>query len=236
MNAGESNDRMDKNFSQDLALDHFFLNGAAVEIRHKPLKRTFDLIFTLLVLLLGLPVFLLIALAVKCSSRGPIFYSHERIGRGGKPFACYKFRTMYCDADKRLEELLRQQPLLQEEWEETHKLKNDPRVTPLGVFLRKSSLDELPQFWNVLRGDLSVVGPRPVVHQEVQKHFGAKAGVILSIRPGLTGIWQVSGRSDMAYTMRIQLDELYVDTQSLLLDLKLIAKTIPAMLFSRGAY
>lgn len=211
-------------------------NGTQVEIRHKPLKRIFDILFTSLVLVLGLPIFLLISIAVKCSSSGPIFYFHERIGRGGKPFFCYKFRTMFSDADQRLKTLLNENPDLKHEWEETHKLKNDPRVTPIGAFLRKTSLDELPQFWNVLRGDLSVVGPRPVVKHEVAKHFGEKAGVILSIRPGLTGLWQVSGRNDMAYAVRIQLDELYVDTQSLALDLKLIAKTIPAMLFSRGAY
>lgn len=216
--------------------DFSLFDETQVEIKHKPLKRTFDLFFTSFVLLLGFPVFLLISLAVKCSSSGPIFYFHERIGRGGKPFLCYKFRTMYSNADQRLEALLEENLHLKQEWEDTHKLKNDPRVTPLGAFLRRTSLDELPQFWNVLRGDLSVVGPRPVVKQEVAKHFGEKARVILSIRPGLTGIWQVSGRSDMAYGVRIQLDELYVDTQSLLLDLKLIAKTIPAMLFSRGAY
>lgn len=221
---------------QDYTLTAPHLDGASMEIKHKPLKRIFDIVFSLLVLTLGSPIFLLIALAVKCSSKGPIFYSHERIGRGGKPFACYKYRTMYRDADQRLEELLQQHPELRQEWEANRKLKNDPRVIPFGSFLRKTSLDELPQFWNVLKGDLSVVGPRPVVHQEIQKHFGEKAGVILSIRPGLTGIWQVSGRSDMAYTVRIQLDELYVDTQSLLLDLKLIFKTIPAMLFSKGAY
>ncbi len=211
-------------------------DGTLFSIRHKPLKRTFDIVFSLLVFLFLFPVFLLIALAVKFSSRGPIFYSHERLARGGIPFPCYKFRTMYSDAGKRLEELLNSSPEIKKEWEETYKLKNDPRITPIGRFLRKSSLDELPQFWNVLKGDLSVVGPRPVVQQEMKKHFGEKATVILSVRPGLTGIWQVSGRSDTAYTKRIQLDEIYVDTQSLLLDIKLIAKTIPAMLSSRGAY
>jgi exopolysaccharide production protein ExoY len=216
--------------------DFSLFDEIQVEIKHKPLKRIFDLFFSSLVLLVGFPIFFLIALAVKSSSPGPVFYFHERIGRGGKPFLCYKFRTMYIDADQRLETLLTENSTVKQEWEETHKLKKDPRVTPLGTFLRKTSLDELPQFWNVLKGDLSVVGPRPVVKQEVAKHFGEKAKVILSIRPGLTGIWQVSGRNDVAYGVRIQLDELYVDTQSLLLDLKLIVKTIPAMLFSRGAY
>ncbi len=211
-------------------------DGAPFEIKHKPLKRAFDIIFSLLVFAFFFPIFMAIILAVRLSSSGPIVYSHERVGRGGIPFSCYKFRTMYSDSKERLEELLNSSPAIRKEWEETFKLKNDPRITPIGRFLRKSSLDELPQFWNVLRGDLSVVGPRPVVLQEMQKHFGEKASIILSIRPGLTGIWQVSGRSDTAYSQRIQLDEMYVDTQSLLLDLKLIAKTIPAMLSSRGAY
>lgn len=226
---------MKKYFYQKISCDLFEL-GAKVEIKHKPLKRLFDILFSLLILTIGLPIFILIGITIKLTSRGPIFYAHERIGRGGKPFPCYKFRTMYSDANDRLQELLHSQPHLKEEWESSFKLKNDPRITPLGSFLRKTSLDELPQFWNVIRGDLSVVGPRPVVQQEIQKHFGEKAPVILSVRPGLTGIWQVSGRSDTAYSMRIELDEKYVDTQTLLLDLKLIAKTIPAMIFSRGAY
>jgi undecaprenyl-phosphate galactose phosphotransferase len=224
---------MKNSFYRQLPHDLF---GKAVEIKHKPLKRTFDIVFSLIVLLFGLPCFLLIAICVKFSSRGPVFYAHERIGRGGKPFACYKFRSMYKDADERLKELLDLHPELRKEWESTHKLKKDPRITPIGLFLRKSSLDELPQFWNVLKGDLSVVGPRPVIKQEIEKYFGKKALVILSVRPGLTGIWQVSGRNNTAYSHRIQLDEMYVNRQSLLLDLKLIAKTIPAMIFSRGAY
>ncbi|MBA3239378.1 MAG: sugar transferase [Parachlamydiaceae bacterium] len=224
---------MKNSFYRKRPHDHF---EKGVEIKHKPLKRTFDITFSIFALLFGLPCFLLIAMCVKLSSRGPIFYSHERIGRGGKPFFCYKFRSMYKDSDERLKDLLNLHPELRKEWEKTHKLKNDPRITPIGLFLRKSSLDELPQFWNVLRGDLSVVGPRPVIKQEIEKYFGEKASVILSVRPGLTGIWQVSGRNNTAYSHRIQLDELYVNRQSLLLDLKLIAKTIPAMIFSKGAY
>lgn len=209
---------------------------SAVTIKHNPLKRLFDIVFSLLILSFGLPIFFLISLLIKFSSKGPVIYSHERIGRGGKPFFCYKFRTMFIDADGRLEQLLNSQPHLKKEWEDTRKLKNDPRITFFGNFLRRSSLDELPQFWNVLKGDLSVVGPRPVVRQELLDCFGDKARVILSIRPGLTGIWQVSGRNNVTYALRLQLDEKYVATQSLLLDLKLIAKTIPAMIFSRGAY
>lgn len=141
------------------------------------------------------------------------------------------------DADKRLKDILTQNPQLREEWEKNYKLKNDPRVTPFGAFLRKTSLDELPQFWNVLKGDLSVVGPRPVVKDEIVKYYNVKAYKVLSIRPGLTGIWQVSGRNDVnSYARRVLLDEYYVDHHSFLLDMRIIAKTIPAMLFSKGAY
>jgi len=205
-------------------------------IRHIPLKRLFDIFFSMLILVLGFPVFALIGLAVKLSSPGPIIYSQTRIGRGGRPFRCHKFRTMYCDADERLKTLLTKNPELKKEWEETHKLRKDPRITSIGRFLRKTSLDEIPQFWNVLKGQLSVVGPRPVVHVELQKFFGPKAHKILSIRPGLTGLWQVSGRTDTTYMRRIRLDETYVDKHSMALDIKLIAKTVPVMFFSRGAY
>lgn len=206
------------------------------EIKHIPIKRGFDIIFSIAILIIGFPIFLLIAMAIRLSSNGKVVYSHERIGRGGKPFMCYKFRTMYPDAELRLKEILENKPELRREWEATHKLRNDPRVTPIGRFLRKTSLDELPQFWNVLKGDLSVVGPRPVVKAEVIKHLGVKASKILSVRPGLTGIWQVSGRSDTSYSTRIKLDESYVDNHSILLDLVLIAKTIPNMISSKGAY
>jgi exopolysaccharide production protein ExoY len=207
------------------------------DVKHIPIKRGFDIIFSLLCLIIGSPVFLLIVLFIFVTSPGKVIYSHERIGRGGKPFRCYKFRSMYPDADQRLKEILAVNPLLREEWETNYKLKNDPRITTFGSFLRKTSLDELPQFWNVLKGDLSVVGPRPVVKEEVEKYFSVKAYKILSIRPGLTGPWQVSGRSDIqCYQTRIQLDEHYVDNLSFLLDLKLIIKTVPAMVFSKGAY
>lgn len=205
-------------------------------IKRKPSKRMFDLLFGSLISLFFLPAILLIILAIRLTSPGKIVYSHERIGRGGKPFKCYKFRTMYADADARLQSLLDTDAELKQEWMTSRKLKNDPRVTTLGKFLRKSSLDELPQLWNVLKGDLSLVGPRPVVKDEVIQFMGDKATKILSIKPGLTGIWQVSGRSDTSYSKRLQLDEQYVDNHSLFLDLILILKTVPSLLFSRGAY
>jgi exopolysaccharide production protein ExoY len=213
------------------------INSFECHIKHIPIKRMFDILFSLFSLILCLPLFCMIALFIFCSSPGACIYSHQRVGRGGKLFRCYKFRSMHSDADKRLQDLLHSNPMLREEWQKTYKLKNDPRITKIGSFLRKTSLDELPQFWNVLVGDLSVVGPRPVVQEELHKCYESKAQKILTIRPGLTGLWQVSGRSDIAcYKKRIQLDEFYVDNHSMILDLKLIAKTIPAMVFSKGAY
>jgi len=207
-----------------------------ISVKHLPVKRTFDIVFSVVMLAILIPIFLVIALVVIATSKGKPVYSHERISRGGKTFNCYKFRTMHSDADKRLEELLINNPEMQKEWHHARKLKNDPRITKVGHFLRKTSLDELPQFWNVLKGDLSIVGPRPVVKDEVIQFYGAKAKKILSIRPGLTGIWQTSGRSDTTYSKRILMDEHYVDNHSFLLDLKLVLKTIPSLFFSKGAY
>ncbi len=216
-------------------LDTFF-SKLDYKIKHRAIKRIFDIVFSLSILVLFLPVFAIIALIVAVTSKGPVVYAHSRIGRGGKKFGCYKFRSMYFDADKRLHELLKNNPELKNEWEKNFKLKNDPRITPIGSFLRKTSLDEFPQFWNVLKGDLSVVGPRPVIQDEIVKYYGDKAAFVLSIRPGLTGLWQVSGRSNTSYDVRVSLDEEYINKQSLALDIKLVLKTIPAMLTSRGAY
>lgn len=220
----------DLNASQTLILD------LPVKVRHIPTKRLFDIFFSFFALFFLMPLFFIIALAILFTSKGKSVYSHERVGRGGKPFRCYKFRTMYTDADARLKEILAKSPEMRAEWESCHKLKNDPRVTPVGAFLRKTSLDELPQFWNVLTGDLSIVGPRPVVRAEIKKFYGPRAACVLSIRPGITGLWQVSGRSNTSYDMRVKLDEEYVKKQSLWLDFKLILKTVPSMIFRKGAY
>lgn len=222
--------------TRDIIMEEIATEDFHCTVKHIPIKRGFDILFSLLALLLALPFLCFIYLTIKITSGGNVFFSHERIGRGGRKFRCYKFRTMYPDAEKRLKEILKQCPEKRKEWEATHKLKNDPRVTPIGSFLRKTSLDELPQFWNVLKGDLSVVGPRPVVDDELKIHFGPKAEKILSIRPGITGLWQVSGRNDTSYSTRVMLDEKYVDSRSLMLDIKLIAKTIPSMISSKGAY
>ncbi len=205
-------------------------------IRHIPIKRIFDILFSSFALVVLSPIFLLIAGLISITSPGKVVYGHVRIGRGGRPFKCYKFRSMYTDADKRLLEILINCPEKKAEWERTFKLKDDPRVTPIGKFLRKTSLDELPQFWNVLLGDLSVVGPRPVVAQELAFHFREKSEKILMIRPGMTGLWQVSGRNDTSYEERIRLDEEYIDSRSFWKDLKLIFKTVICLFSRKGAY
>lgn len=209
---------------------------SSYKIRHIPIKRIFDILFSFCILVLISPLFLLLSTLIYFTSPGKVIYSHERVGRGGKTFRCYKFSTMYSDAEERLKDILRNDPAKRKEWQTNFKLKDDPRITPIGKILRKTSMDELPQFWNVLKGDLSIVGPRPVIIQEVQTRFGTKAYKILSVRPGITGLWQVSGRNDISYAKRIQLDEQYIDQRSMFMDIKLIAKTIPAILTSKGAY
>jgi len=199
-------------------------------------KRIFDILFSLGAILFFLPLGLIIAMLIKLSSAGPIFYSSKRVGKDGQPIYCWKFRTMYQDSDKKLLELLNENPELKQEWDTYYKLKDDPRVSGIGKILRKTSLDELPQFWNVLGGSLSVVGPRPVTEEEIQKYFGEKASKILSVRPGLTGIWQTSGRSLLTFEERIRLEESYIEMQSLIFDLKIICKTIPMIFISRGAF
>lgn len=198
-------------------------------------KRLFDIGFSLGVLLLGSPLLLLLAFLVKMTSQGPIFYGSKRVGREGKLFICWKYRTMCLNAEEKLRKALAEDPDLEKEWREKFKLKKDFRVTRVGVFLRKSSLDELPQFWNVLKGDLSVVGPRPVSQEEVPLFTNLQGEVVFSIRPGITGLWQTAGRNDMSYEERIALEKQYVKTRSFGMDLFLILKTIPVMIFSKGA-
>ncbi len=204
-------------------------------IIHIPSKRIFDVVFSLVALVLLAPVYLLIALSIVCATGASPIYAQKRIGRGGKPFNCYKFRSMVPNAEEKLKELLEKRDDLKKEWEEKHKLLNDPRITTFGKFLRKTSLDELPQFWNVLKGDLSVVGPRAVVMEEIEHQFKEKAQKILTIRPGITGLWQVNGRSLTTYKERIDLDERYVISRHLMLDLKIVFKTVPVIFKSRGA-
>ena len=200
------------------------------------IKRLFDIVFSLFAILFFLPFGIIFSLLIGLSSRGPIFYASYRVGKEGRPIRCWKFRTMCADAEQKLQQLLATNAKFKEEWDTYYKLKDDPRIFPVGRFLRKTSLDELPQFWNVLKGDLSVVGPRPVTAEEIEKYFGAKAEKILSVRPGLTGIWQTSGRSLLTFEERLRLEESYIDHQSLSLDLRIIAKTIPILFSAKGAF
>ena len=179
--------------------------------------------------------FLVIMILIKLDSRGPVFYRQARIGRFGRKFHVYKFRTMVQNADQILQTYLENSPELKAEWLATHKLKKDPRVTRIGSFLRKSSLDELPQLWNIIIGDMSLVGPRPIVDAEVEK-YGRCFDLYIKVRPGLTGLWQVSGRNDTTYERRVELDEYYVLNRSLKLDLQILWKTVFVVLKKDGAY
>ena len=200
-------------------------------------KRLFDVVFSLLILILFSPVYLFLALLIALSSPGPIFYIQERVGKNYKPFCCIKFRTMVTNADEMLLDIMETSPQMRQEFEDNFKLKRDPRITRIGRFLRFTSLDEFPQFWNVLKGDMSVVGPRPLVAEELPK-YGCHIDNILTIRPGITGLWQVSGRNDIPYPRRVQIDLYYVNFHNFWLDVWLIVKTIGVVLVPRnnGAY
>jgi lipopolysaccharide/colanic/teichoic acid biosynthesis glycosyltransferase len=193
-------------------------------------KRLLDLAAGAALLLAALPVMAFVALLVKATSRGPVFFRHRRLGLGGREFDCLKFRTMVVNAD---EELARDQSL-RRRFEQSYKLKRDPRVTRAGAFLRRTSLDELPQFIHVLRGEMSLVGPRPVVRPELEKYsiYGDK---LLTVKPGLSGLWQVCGRSDTTYPQRVLMDMDYIDHRSLSLDLRLLLHTVGAVVRKSGA-
>ncbi len=198
-------------------------------------KRITDYILTIMILPVVLPIMIVLAVLVKKSSPGPIFYSHTRIGKNGKEFKCYKFRTMYIDADKRLKEILEKDPIKKKEWETYWKLKDDPRVTKIGKFLRKTSLDELPQIFNILKGEMSLVGPRPVIRKEIEDYYQENAYFYFLVPPGITGLWQVSGRSNTSYDYRVSLDSWYVKNWNLWLDIVILFKTIKAVIKREGA-
>jgi exopolysaccharide biosynthesis polyprenyl glycosylphosphotransferase len=198
-------------------------------------KRIFDITGSLLGLILFSPLFLIISIAIKMASQGPILYKHERMGRGGKTFKIYKFRSMRPDADKILKDILEKSPEKKKEFENDFKLKNDPRITKIGKFLRKTSLDEIPQFVNVLKGEMSLVGPRPIVLNESDKYGESKYQRSI-VKPGITGLWQINGRSDLDYKERAYLDIYYVENWSLFLDIKIILKTLTVFFKKDGAY
>ena len=198
-------------------------------------KHILDRLFSVLAFLFLLPVFILIPILIKLTSRGPVFFRHTRLGRGGRLIRVWKFRSMYQDAESRLEALLKTNPALADEWARHHKLRHDPRVTPIGRLLRLTSLDELPQFFNVFLGEMALIGPRPIVSSEVA-YYGDDFRVMSSVNPGITGLWQVSGRSDVDYEQRVALDLYYVLNWSPWMDIWILLKTISAVLTFRGAH
>ncbi|MEM8861663.1 MAG: sugar transferase [Chloroflexota bacterium] len=223
-----------QNFSSHRLANRLRVNLLIYVIRGKilqNLKRFFDFCVALFAIILLSPIMIVTALLIKLTSKGPIFFYQERVGIWGKSFYCYKFRSMYIDAEERKKELMKEN----EADGPVFKMKNDPRITPIGRFIRKTSIDELPQLFNVLQGDMSLVGPRPAVPQEVEEYDFVSLGRLNAV-PGITGLQQVSGRSDLDFKRWIELDLQYIEEQSLLTDIKILLKTIPAVLFARGAY
>ncbi len=210
-------------------------NRAADTIRYRALKRTFDIVLVLLSFPLLLPILGIVAAVVVLSSPGPVFYSHRRIRQNGAFFSMWKFRTMCRNSAAVLEDHLASHPEARAEWSRTHKLKHDPRTTPVGRFLRQYSIDELPQVWNVLRGQMALVGPRPIVAAEVEK-YGEDFQVYCRVKPGLTGLWQVSGRSELTYAQRVALDCAYVQDWSLGRDVGILFRTFSSVVNKDGAY
>jgi lipopolysaccharide/colanic/teichoic acid biosynthesis glycosyltransferase len=188
----------------------------------------------LALLIFVLPLMLVTAVAILMQDGGPVVFKHRRIGHGGRAFYCFKFRSMAVDSEARLKDLLAHDPAAREEWTRDQKLRRDPRITRLGAFLRKTSLDELPQLVNVVRGEMNLVGPRPIVEAEAAR-YGRRIRSYQAVRPGITGLWQVSGRNDVAYSTRVALDTLYARRRSVGLDLWILVRTVPAVLLRQGS-
>lgn len=223
-------------------ISYFFSHEVALlklrnNLRYWParlLKRLFDLLASLALLALGWPLLAYLAWRIR-QDGGPAIFAHKRVGQNGKIFACYKFRSMRVDAELQLRDMLASDPALRVEWEKEFKLRDDPRISPIGRFLRRTSLDELPQLFNVIKGEMSLVGPRPVVRQELAR-YGDDVDYFLMVRPGMTGLWQVSGRNDVNYETRVYLDTWYVKNWSLWYDVAILFKTIRVVLNKDGAY
>lgn len=210
------------------------VDGWSSSAHRTRIKRVFDVVVGTFLLVFTAPLFGLICWQVARTGR-PILYRHPRVGHGGKPFVCLKFRTMVPNADEVLTEYLETHPRAGEEWERRHKLRHDPRITRFGAWLRRTSLDELPQLINVVRGEMSLVGPRPVVEDELAR-YGRDIGYYLAGKPGLTGLWQVSGRNDLDYERRVHLDCWYIQNWSLWMDVQILVKTPRAVIRGDGAY
>ncbi|MBV9509378.1 MAG: sugar transferase [Caulobacteraceae bacterium] len=198
-------------------------------------QRSVDLLIASFAIIFFAPIMVAAALGVWLQDGGPVFYAHRRIGLNGREFNCLKFRSMLIDSEARLRQLLAESAEARAEWERDHKLRNDPRITPIGSFLRRSSLDELPQLFNVLAGDMSIVGPRPIVTAEA-KRYGRRFSHYCSVRPGITGLWQISGRNDVSYRRRVAIDTCYAQKRTLALDLQIIVATVPSVLLRKGSY
>ncbi|MEM6667394.1 MAG: sugar transferase [Pseudomonadota bacterium] len=199
------------------------------------LKRLMDLLIAIPAAIFLSPGLLALAIWVYLDDGGPVIFAHTRRGKDGKPFKCLKFRTMVRDADAKLKVLLDSDPVLKAEWDKNQKLKVDPRLTKNGGFLRKYSLDELPQLWNIIKGDMSIVGPRPIVEDEVSR-YGRDIASYDALKPGVVGIWQISGRNDTTYDERVAMDAHYAEHQTVGTDIMILLKSIPAILCKRGAY
>lgn len=206
------------------------LNPARVDV-----TRMVDVILALCALIFLAPLMLATALAIKIQDGGPIFFGHARVGYQGRSFRCWKFRSMVVDSEARLADLLARDADARREWDADHKLRRDPRITALGRFIRASSIDELPQLLNVLTGEMSLVGPRPIVIAEIER-YGRRFGQYCAVRPGITGLWQVSGRNDVSYRRRVALDVTYARRRSPSLYLKILFATVPAVLMRSGSY
>lgn len=197
-------------------------------------KRITDIVIASVALVFVFPLLLVVATLIRLQDGGKAVYAQKRYGRNGRTFSCYKLRSMVANADVRLQEILATDPEARAEWEETQKLVNDPRITPLGHFIRKTSIDELPQLINIIRGEMSLVGPRPIVENEIAK-YGEYYRDYCAVRPGLTGLWQVEGRSDTTYEERVQLDVKYASSRTFTGDIMIMLRTVPAVLLSKGA-
>ncbi|HEY2660327.1 MAG TPA: sugar transferase [Caulobacteraceae bacterium] len=195
----------------------------------------FSMVLAALLIVFLAPLMICVALAVRLQDGGPVLFAQKRVGYGGRTFACLKFRSMAVDAEARLERLLAEDLFARAEWASDHKLRIDPRITPVGMFLRRSSLDELPQLFNVLRGEMDLVGPRPIVPSEVGG-YGRRIHHYCAVRPGITGLWRISGRTDISYRRRVAIDTVYARSKDFTFDLKILALTLPAVLFQRGSY
>lgn len=207
-------------------------HGAA---RDALLIRTIDIVIAISAVLVLLPLLIVIFVAMKLTSPGPVLFAHRRIGKGGQTFPCYKFRSMVVNSAEVLEKHLAENPEARAEWQRDQKLRNDPRVTPIGRLLRRSSLDEVPQIFNVLRGEMSMVGPRPIVEGEMIR-YRQYIFDYMSVKPGITGLWQISGRNNTTYRRRVALDTAYARSRNVALDLAILARTVPAVLTGSGCY